>query len=105
MISNFNDTFYDSAILRIGCGEEMYSHAGGGSGGYLEHVIKHAANQLFGFNLESVAYKTLRLEVKNIITARKRSCGKVMFLHLSFILVLKKKFAEIVIWAFILTLP
>ena len=51
----------------------MYSHAGGGSGGYLEHVIKHAATQLFGFNLESVAYKTLRLEVKNIITARKRS--------------------------------
>ena len=44
----------------------MYSHAGGGSGGYLEHVIKHAANQLFGFNLESIAYKTLRLGVKKI---------------------------------------
>ena len=69
MISEFTDIVF-SAILRIGCGEEMYSHAGGGSGGYLEHVIKYAANKLFGFNLESVAYKTLRLEMINNIVER-----------------------------------
>lgn len=42
------------------CGDEIRNHAGGGSGGYLEHVFSHAALELFGIKVESLTYKTLR---------------------------------------------
>jgi len=36
------------------------NHAGGGSGGYLEHIAKYASKQLFNIDIESLTYKTLR---------------------------------------------
>ncbi|NWI02442.1 NARFL factor, partial [Tichodroma muraria] len=43
-----------------GAGTELSSHAGGGSGGYLEHVFRHAAQQLFGIHVGSIHYKPLK---------------------------------------------
>uniref|UniRef100_A0A2K5WU13 Cytosolic iron-sulfur assembly component 3 n=1 Tax=Macaca fascicularis TaxID=9541 RepID=A0A2K5WU13_MACFA len=40
--------------------EEPTSHRGGGSGGYLEHVFRHAARELFGIHVAEVTYKPLR---------------------------------------------
>uniref|UniRef100_A0A8C4N9B5 Nuclear prelamin A recognition factor-like n=1 Tax=Eptatretus burgeri TaxID=7764 RepID=A0A8C4N9B5_EPTBU len=39
---------------------KLIGHAGGGSGGYLEHVFRYAARELFGKNVDTVTYKTLR---------------------------------------------
>ena len=41
-------------------GGELLSHAGGGSGGYLHHVFKHTAKQLFGEEVKELTYKTLK---------------------------------------------
>ncbi|NWS89413.1 NARFL factor, partial [Toxostoma redivivum] len=43
-----------------GAAEELSTHAGGGSGGYLEHIFRHAAQQLFGIHVGSIHYKPLR---------------------------------------------
>nr|XP_035122268.1 cytosolic iron-sulfur assembly component 3 [Callithrix jacchus] len=40
--------------------DEPTSHRGGGSGGYLEHVFRHAAQELFGIQVAEVTYKPLR---------------------------------------------
>lgn len=42
--------------------EHVYTHSGGGSGGYLEYVLLHAARELFSRELtsEQIVYKTLR---------------------------------------------
>lgn len=40
--------------------EEPTSHRGGGSGGYLEHVFRHAAQELFGIHVTEVTYQPLR---------------------------------------------
>ncbi|XP_020136972.1 cytosolic iron-sulfur assembly component 3 [Microcebus murinus] len=40
--------------------EEPTSHRGGGSGGYLEHVFRHAAQELFGIHVAEVTYRPLR---------------------------------------------
>ena len=40
--------------------EELIGHSGGGSGGYLEHVYKYAARELFGIQVEELQYKTLK---------------------------------------------
>ncbi|XP_076998400.1 cytosolic iron-sulfur assembly component 3 isoform X1 [Tamandua tetradactyla] len=39
---------------------EPTSHQGGGSGGYLEHVFRHAARELFGIHVAEITYKPLR---------------------------------------------
>ncbi|XP_031562291.1 probable cytosolic Fe-S cluster assembly factor v1g210509 [Actinia tenebrosa] len=39
---------------------ELVGHSGGGSGGFLEHIFKHAAEELFDQKVESLTYKTLR---------------------------------------------
>ena len=39
---------------------DLFGHSGGGSGGYLEHIFKYAAEELFGVNNSSIEYKTLR---------------------------------------------
>jgi iron only hydrogenase large subunit-like protein len=41
---------------------ELYTHSGGGSGGYLEHILIHAAKELFNYDLkrEEIVYKQLR---------------------------------------------
>ncbi|KAJ7383620.1 hypothetical protein OS493_026806 [Desmophyllum pertusum] len=41
-------------------GDELVSHSGGGSGGYLEHIFAFAAKELFGKNIDDITYKTLR---------------------------------------------
>ncbi|XP_060116890.1 cytosolic iron-sulfur assembly component 3 [Heteronotia binoei] len=38
----------------------LCGHAGGGSGGYLEHIFKHAAMELFGIQVDKLEYKPLR---------------------------------------------
>ncbi|KFQ80687.1 Cytosolic Fe-S cluster assembly factor NARFL, partial [Phoenicopterus ruber ruber] len=40
--------------------EDPPSHSGGGSGGYLEHVYKHAAKELFGIQVDTIQYKPLK---------------------------------------------
>ncbi|NWI33667.1 NARFL factor, partial [Sula dactylatra] len=40
--------------------EELTSHAGGGSGGYLEHIYKYAAQELFGIQVDTIQYKPLK---------------------------------------------
>ncbi|KAK9978332.1 hypothetical protein ABG768_020087 [Culter alburnus] len=42
------------------CGEELLTHAGSGSGGYLHHIYKHAAKQLFGVEVDELTYKTMK---------------------------------------------
>ncbi|XP_010872545.2 cytosolic Fe-S cluster assembly factor narfl [Esox lucius] len=49
------DTMFSSV-----CGDELLSHAGSGSGGYLHHVFRHAAKQLFGEEVKELTYKTLK---------------------------------------------
>ncbi|XP_014668400.1 PREDICTED: cytosolic Fe-S cluster assembly factor narfl-like isoform X2 [Priapulus caudatus] len=43
-------------------GADLVSHDGGGSGGYLEHVIRYAAKELFQLEFSELNYKTLRNE-------------------------------------------
>ncbi|XP_062999172.1 cytosolic iron-sulfur assembly component 3 [Elgaria multicarinata webbii] len=40
--------------------EQLVGHSGGGSGGYLEHIYKYAAKELFGIQVEELQYKTLK---------------------------------------------
>ncbi|NXW57441.1 NARFL factor, partial [Eurystomus gularis] len=49
------DTMFSSAAE-----EELTSHSGGGSGGYLEHIYKHAAKELFGIQVDTIQYKPLK---------------------------------------------
>uniref|UniRef100_A0A673MJD5 Nuclear prelamin A recognition factor-like protein n=1 Tax=Sinocyclocheilus rhinocerous TaxID=307959 RepID=A0A673MJD5_9TELE len=42
------------------CGEELLGHAGSGSGGYLHHIYKHAAKQLFRVEVDELTYKTMK---------------------------------------------
>ncbi|NXX54698.1 NARFL factor, partial [Scopus umbretta] len=49
------DTMFSSAVE-----EELTSHSGGGSGGYLEHVYKYAAKELFGIRVDTIQYKPLK---------------------------------------------
>ena len=39
---------------------QLLNHDGGGSGGYLEHVLKYAAHNLFGHDVTQIEYKVLR---------------------------------------------
>lgn len=49
------------ALPRLGgAAEELSSHPGGGSGGYLEHIFRHAALELFGIHVGSIHYKPLK---------------------------------------------
>ncbi|XP_041317999.1 cytosolic iron-sulfur assembly component 3 [Pyrgilauda ruficollis] len=43
-----------------GAAEELRSHRGGGSGGFLEHIFSHAARELFGIHGASIHYKPLK---------------------------------------------
>ncbi|NWV79581.1 NARFL factor, partial [Dasyornis broadbenti] len=40
--------------------EELSTHRGGGSGGYLEHIFRHAAQELFGIHVDTIHYKPLK---------------------------------------------
>lgn len=39
---------------------DVTCHHGGGSGGYLEHVVRYAAKILFGLKLDEIQYTVLR---------------------------------------------
>ncbi|NXT60755.1 NARFL factor, partial [Chaetops frenatus] len=39
---------------------ELSTHPGGGSGGYLEHIFRNAAQELFGIHVGSIHYKPLK---------------------------------------------
>ncbi|NXH56445.1 NARFL factor, partial [Rhabdornis inornatus] len=43
-----------------GAAEELSTHPGGGSGGYLEHIFTHSALELFGIHVDSIHYKPLK---------------------------------------------
>jgi len=45
---------------KLNCNEELWSHDGGGSGGYLHHVAFYAAEQLLGTKLEKLDYRIVR---------------------------------------------
>ena len=43
--------------------DDLASHSGGGSGGYLEFVARHAVQEIQGSQLSSINYKVLRYYV------------------------------------------
>lgn len=47
---------------RLGEGGDiaLVRHDGRGSEGFLEHIFKHAAKELFGLDVHEITYKTLR---------------------------------------------
>lgn len=47
---------------RLGEGGDvaLVRHDGRGSEGFLEHIFKHAAKELFGLDVQEITYKTLR---------------------------------------------
>ncbi|NXF78192.1 NARFL factor, partial [Sclerurus mexicanus] len=47
-------------MLSSAAAEQLSSHSGGGSGGYLEHIYRHAAQELFGIQVDTIEYKTLK---------------------------------------------
>ncbi|ESP01419.1 hypothetical protein LOTGIDRAFT_111940 [Lottia gigantea] len=49
------DTLFSNVI-----NEDLVSHEGGGSGGYLHHIIKYAAKQLFELDIQNIQYNVLR---------------------------------------------
>ncbi|XP_042293489.1 cytosolic iron-sulfur assembly component 3 [Sceloporus undulatus] len=50
----------DSMFSSLSKDQFLLGHSGGGSGGYLEHIYKYAAKELFGVHVEEIQYKTLR---------------------------------------------
>ncbi|NXM78082.1 NARFL factor, partial [Serilophus lunatus] len=48
------------AMLSSAAAEELSTHPGGGSGGYLEHIYRHAAKELFGIQVDTIEYKPLK---------------------------------------------
>ena len=40
--------------------DPMLGHPGGGSGGYLDHILRHSALDLFGVKDPELKYRTLR---------------------------------------------
>ncbi|MEQ2237529.1 hypothetical protein ILYODFUR_023979, partial [Ilyodon furcidens] len=49
-------------VLGEGGDEVLMRHDGRGSEGFLEHVFKHTAKELFGLDVQEITYKTLRSE-------------------------------------------
>ncbi|KAM8960374.1 cytosolic iron-sulfur assembly component 3 [Pelodytes ibericus] len=65
------DTLFSSALE-----DEPLGHDGGGSGGYLEHIFKHAAQELFGVHVDEITYKPLKNKDFQEVTLE--SDGKVL---------------------------
>ncbi|XP_070423243.1 cytosolic iron-sulfur assembly component 3 [Equus przewalskii] len=59
LLSELEPTPLDG-LCSSGSAQEPTSHQGGGSGGYLEHVFRHAAQELFGVHVTEVTYRPLR---------------------------------------------
>ena len=45
---------------RLHVDEDLWTHDGGGSGGYLHHIAVYAAEQLAGLKLDKLHYKVMR---------------------------------------------
>ncbi|XP_053551245.1 cytosolic iron-sulfur assembly component 3 [Bombina bombina] len=58
-LSDVDPTPLDSLFSSV-VEEEPVGHEGGGSGGYLEHIFKHAAQELFGVHVDKITYKPLK---------------------------------------------
>ena len=43
--------------------DPISGHSGGGSGGYLEHILRHSALSLFGVHDPELKYRTLRWDL------------------------------------------
>ncbi|XP_061181017.1 cytosolic Fe-S cluster assembly factor narfl-like [Saccostrea echinata] len=54
------DTSFSLMSGLVSPGGGLVSHIGGGSGGYLEHIMRYAVSQIHGTSVESLQYKTLR---------------------------------------------
>jgi len=57
--------------------EDLYTHRGGGSGGYLEYVLVHAAKELFGYELKEseIVYKQVKnTDFKEVIFEKDGDC-------------------------------
>lgn len=50
----------DEPLSCYGDEGRLLGHSGGGSGGYLEYVLKHAARELFDCQLDLIEYRVLR---------------------------------------------
>ncbi|KAG8433308.1 hypothetical protein GDO86_017552 [Hymenochirus boettgeri] len=48
------------SLFRSVVEEEPVGHQGGGSGGYLEHIFRNAAQELFGVHVDEIVYKPLK---------------------------------------------
>ncbi|XP_026714426.1 cytosolic iron-sulfur assembly component 3 [Athene cunicularia] len=59
--------------------EELTSHSGGGSGGYLEHVYKYAAKELFGIRVDTIQYKPLKNKDFQEVTLEKEGVVLLQF--------------------------
>ncbi|XP_043944882.1 cytosolic iron-sulfur assembly component 3 [Protopterus annectens] len=58
-LSDLNPLPFDSMFDSVPADCDL-SHSGGGSGGYLEHIFRHAAKELFGMEVKEIAYKILK---------------------------------------------
>jgi hypothetical protein len=57
----FHLNIYVAFPYRFGGTEDrLVTHDGGGSGGYLEYILKYAAQEFYGLQLDQVQYKILR---------------------------------------------
>uniref|UniRef100_A0AAZ3QGR4 Immunoglobulin domain-containing protein n=1 Tax=Oncorhynchus tshawytscha TaxID=74940 RepID=A0AAZ3QGR4_ONCTS len=54
-------------VLSEAGGQALVRHEGKGSEGFLEHVFKYAAKELFGLNVDQITYKTLRTHGKMLL--------------------------------------
>ncbi|XP_064396968.1 cytosolic iron-sulfur assembly component 3-like isoform X1 [Halichondria panicea] len=59
VLSNLDVQQFDKPFSGSGV-DDIYVHAGGGAGGYLEAVLNYSANKLFGLELKDISYKNLR---------------------------------------------
>ncbi|XP_030068667.1 cytosolic iron-sulfur assembly component 3 [Microcaecilia unicolor] len=48
------------SIFNVALEQQLQSHSGGGSGGYLEHIFRHAAKELFAIQVDELKYKPLK---------------------------------------------
>ncbi|XP_072167702.1 cytosolic Fe-S cluster assembly factor narfl-like [Diadema setosum] len=59
ILSDIEPQEYPS-VLPVTPSGSIVSHAGGGSGGYLEHILRYAARELYGKELGQLEYKTMK---------------------------------------------
>ncbi|KAJ1096091.1 hypothetical protein NDU88_001237 [Pleurodeles waltl] len=74
-LSDLNPATLDTKFSNL-FEEELLSHSGGGSGGYLEHIYRHAARELFGIEVTEVTYKPLKNKDFQEVTLEKD--GKIL---------------------------